>query len=327
MATSPSDIAKSELVQFLRENFRRTELDVFVRTFFPSVHSNLEWNIHTDIYADAVAICARHGLLDETFFIGLYLCRRERARDIPALMKHFGVDPEILHSLATIAPSLQRRRRVALVAISGAAGIITGLMLGTLAANLPWQQTAEPSSVEPLSSQSSLLLPLIRAELEQCNEQYGQESEQCAQLAEAMRTVNLSTCQETATSSPAGSKRPRKDSPAKLDIALTNYLDRKQAEYRTLRMDLQACRSNLAKAELVTATSQTTLPHFAPSPSTPPAPQPDSSHCSGEKPWSCKAQFGADGTFYNCAIVRGIDHAKQTTKADDDVLMPIVRQR
>lgn len=333
MMTTPSDIAKSELVQFFRETYRRSELELFVKTFYPAAHHDLLWGSHIDVYAEAVDSFARRGLLDDAFFMGLYLCCPARSKRIRSLVTHFGIDPATLQALASFVPSLQKRYLVAFAVISGIVGILVGLALQQTAppANPKGQSSVETGATEPL--ESNILLSFIQSELAECNEQYGQESEDCAQLAEALKSVNLSTCKETAPRMLTASKRLRGGSVGlsgdhqlpSLDGALKNYLDRKQSEQRTLRSDLQTCRSNLAKAQVITSGpggKGMAIPSLAID--CPPPLLPECSPCSRDKPWSCKPKYGSDGTSYGCSAVGWTSHSEI---ADDGKLMDIPKKR
>ena len=300
--------AQSELVDFLRSAFKRSDILDFARVFCASVYCEIQTNPPGELYSDFTAACARRGLIDESFFAALFLCVPSRQREISRLGNVFGITPDVLVRMKKIVPVLRPLRRMRLAVTAWIMGVGLGLVLNSITNT---NHHAEPSRSAPLASYTEALIPFFQAELDECNTMYGEESQYCQQLAESMRYVDFSSCQGKRIRSRAS----RAPDVSKAENALDSYITRKQKEFHLIRQELSLCRETLAKATL--ASPCRTCPPVDDS-SIPPL-QPV------EGRWTCRLRVAP----YRCERVQWTRDFKpepvvELLQSDDDhVLLPI----
>lgn len=242
MRSLPSDAAKLELVDFLRTAFKREALVAFAQTFFFLVYKETRWTLDTDAHLEFVEACLRRGLVDESFFINLYLCRPGQGRAILALARHFSIEPECLKSVHTLVPSIRPRRQIALMAAGAFAGVIAGLGVRS-SLNFTSPEPASIAAIEPTKE----LQAFIQAELDQCHDRYGEQSAHCTELAEALRSANVHSCPSPPAIKHVRRKSDADPSPDRVKNALNQWLAWKKYEERALLAELQACQRNAAR--------------------------------------------------------------------------------
>lgn len=237
-----SEIARSELVQFLREIFDRTRLEHFAKTFCPQVWRALTWTPPEDVWVEVVDACIRRGMLDTTFFVGLVLFEPSRCKKITLFASHFGVGAE---SLLSVRYTILRRHWARGVLLS-----LGGLALGALI-SIPVAQgflTEERANKESIKSKFLAAQAYLSTQIEECHELYGRESESCALLDQAIQSLGATVCsqqEDEQVGIPKKGEEPRLND---LKAAATRFRNERHETYRKTRDELLVCQERLAKA-------------------------------------------------------------------------------
>lgn len=252
--------------------------------FCPQVWRALTWTPPEHVWAEVVDGCIRRGMLDTTFFVGLVLFEPSRYARISLLASHFGGDTT---SLLSVKRSILSRRWV-----SGLILLLAGAALGALISFGVAQGflAEERATKETIKSNYWTLQAILSAQVEECHELYGRESESCALLDQAIQGISPSEC----ASREAGNSKEAGTNTSNLREASEKYRNARQETYRRTREELLVCQERLAKAVAMREQGDIQCPA-----------------CSPEKKKACRFERGrwqANGTrIVKCELVNDLD--------------------